>query len=628
MNNVKRRSILLFIMMFLLIVCGRSVYASSSEVTIDDLIIKPGDSISVSSSMRYHFVYAHEGCGYIDSMGRERFFGASYMANYGIDIYGPDLKYNSLDGNYYWIYKYDNKEVPAEIFLPELYGIVITSEPYKTRATNYYLVLKIPEGKPVYDTPRLIRTSYRSKYYNGSTDIDETVALYYGGRVIRIQPDNNDNKTFFLIEWDLDQHTQDYILPECTLTPPEGMVFVRWNLGKPGDTITLTNTVTTLEPQWAYSINGAAVTISDQTYTGKALKPAPTVTLNGKTLESGKDYTAAYSNNTNVGTATATITGCGAYTGTIKKTFKILSAAVQEKDVVPEVWKVTFASGGGSGSMAAKEVVKGGKFTLPACTFTAPSGKEFDKWDKGVPGTEISINADTVITALWKSKADDTTKAAETTGAAFQKDAVSPEKPAKVAAVEKAIITAKNDKDQKGSTFSLLQAKGVPKSKTSIKLTWKKVKGAKKYIIYGNKCGKKNKYEKIKVVTGKSFTQKDLKRGTYYKYLVVAVRGNKALATSKTIHVATKGGKVGNNTGVKLSRTKLSLKTKKSRTIKATLKNGSLKVNIHRKTAWESSNISVAKVSKGKITAVGKGTCYVYAYAQNGVFAKVKVTVK
>ena len=114
-----------------------------------------------------------------------------------------------------------------------------------------------------------------------------------------------------------------------------------------------------------------------------------------------------------------------------------------------------------------------------------------------------------------------------------------------------------------------------------------------------------------------------------YKYLVVAVNGDKVLATSKTIHVATKGGKVGNNTGVKLSQTKLSLKADKSKTIKATLKNGALKVKIHRKTAWKSDNISVAKVSsKGKLTAVGKGTCYVYAYAQNGVFAKIKVTVK
>ena len=31
-------------------------------------------------------------------------------------------------------------------------------------------------------------------------------------------------------------------------------------------------------------------------------------------------------------------------------------------------------------------------FTLPACTFTVPTGKEFDKWDKGALWTgEISI---------------------------------------------------------------------------------------------------------------------------------------------------------------------------------------------------------------------------------------------
>ena len=33
-------------------------------------------------------------------------------------------------------------------------------------------------------------------------------------------------------------------------------------------------------------------------------------------------------------------------------------------------------------------------------------------------------------------------------------------------------------------------------------------------------------------------------------------------------------------------------------------------------------------IQRSKITAVGKGTCYVYAYAQNGVAAKIKVTVK
>ena len=53
-----------------------------------------------------------------------------------------------------------------------------------------------------------------------------------------------------------------------------------------------------------------------------------------------------------------------------------------------------------------------------------------------------------------------------------------------------------------------------------------------------------------------------------------------------------------------------------------------LKVKKHRAVAWESSDISVATVSKGKIKAVGQGTCTIYAYAQNGICAKVEVTVE
>ena len=65
--------------------------------------------------------------------------------------------------------------------------------------------------------------------------------------------------------------------------------------------------------------------------------------------------------------------------------------------------------------------------------------------------------------------------------------------------------------------------------------------------------------------------------------------------------------------------------------LKATLKNGNLKVSKHRKVAYESDNPAVATVSNsGKIKAVGTGTCHIYAYAQNGVSAKctVKVSAK
>ena len=44
---------------------------------------------------------------------------------------------------------------------------------------------------------------------------------------------------------------------------------------------------------------------------------------------------------------------------------------------------------------------------------------------------------------------------------------------------------------------------------------------------------------------------------------------------------------------------------------------------------YVSTNTSVATVSKkGVIKAKAKGKCYVYCYAQNGLYKKVKVTVK
>ena len=54
-----------------------------------------------------------------------------------------------------------------------------------------------------------------------------------------------------------------------------------------------------------------------------------------------------------------------------------------------------------------------------------------------------------------------------------------------------------------------------------------------------------------------------------------------------------------------------------------------LKLKTHRRVRYESSNSKIATVtSKGKIKGIKKGTCYIYAYAQNGVAKKIKVTVR
>ncbi len=75
-------------------------------------------------------------------------------------------------------------------------------------------------------------------------------------------------------------------------------------------------------------ISKAAVTLEKDTYPydGKAKTPAVTVTLNGKTLTLNTDYTVAYTDNVNVGTAKATVTGKGNYKGSVTKTFTITKA--------------------------------------------------------------------------------------------------------------------------------------------------------------------------------------------------------------------------------------------------------------------------------------------------------------
>jgi len=83
----------------------------------------------------------------------------------------------------------------------------------------------------------------------------------------------------------------------------------------------------------AKSLSGASISnIPNQTYTGSAITPEPTVSLtlqtgaSATTLTKGTDYTLTYANNTNVGTATITISGKGNYSGTATQTFTIVKA--------------------------------------------------------------------------------------------------------------------------------------------------------------------------------------------------------------------------------------------------------------------------------------------------------------
>ena len=210
-------------------------------------------------------------------------------------------------------------------------------------------------------------------------------------------------------------------------------------------------------------------------------------------------------------------------------------------------------------------------------------------------------------------------------------------------AAENAILGMKNDADPAGTRFGLLQTRSTKQTKTSVTITWKKVPGAKKYVVYGNQCGKTKRMQRLTETGKNKLTFKKLtvngktikvKKGTYYKFVVLAIdKNDRVVSTSKVVHVATKGGKVGNHKKVttKAKKNKVTLKKGKSFKLKAKAVPASkkLKVKNHRAIAYESSDPATASVDKkGVIKAKKKGVCYVFAYAQNGVFQKIKVTVK
>ena len=203
-------------------------------------------------------------------------------------------------------------------------------------------------------------------------------------------------------------------------------------------------------------------------------------------------------------------------------------------------------------------------------------------------------------------------------------------------------VSDSTKRDAKTTSFRKLMARVAGNTKTSLKLRWNKVKGADGYLIYAKKCASKDSYKKIKTIKKKgttSYTQKKLKKGTYYQYKVVAykTKGNKKyiLSTSMPVYATTKGGKYTNPKSVRITKpdrakkkSEVIIKKGKKVQLKANIKKGKQAVKEYRKLSYETSNKKIATVSaKGVIKGVRKGTCYVYVYAQNGVYRKVKVTI-
>lgn len=95
-------------------------------------------------------------------------------------------------------------------------------------------------------------------------------------------------------------------------------------------------------------LTDANVTLSQQSFVYDGTAKNPAVIYNGITLSENTDYTVKYSNNVDVGTVKATITGINNYSGTAVKEFKITPIKLDDKKVSVSLEKSSFVYNGQS----------------------------------------------------------------------------------------------------------------------------------------------------------------------------------------------------------------------------------------------------------------------------------------
>ena len=190
---------------------------------------------------------------------------------------------------------------------------------------------------------------------------------------------------------------------------------------------------------------------------------------------------------------------------------------------------------------------------------------------------------------------------------------------------------------------------GLKASQTGNKITiaWGRVNGADGYDVYVQYCGKKFTTKSINSVNSGNMTKltvkkvngKKLNLKKNYRIYVLAykrVDGKKViLGKSITAHIAgRKKTKYTNVKAVEVKKSAYSLKKGETAAIKASTvlvsRNKRQLSDAHAKEfRYATSDKKVAAVTaKGKIKAVGKGSCIIYVYARNGYAKKVKVEVK
>lgn len=186
-------------------------------------------------------------------------------------------------------------------------------------------------------------------------------------------------------------------------------------------------------------------------------------------------------------------------------------------------------------------------------------------------------------------------------------------------------------------TNSVERLKVTKSGNNAVKLSWNKISGATKYVVYGAKSGSKS-YKKLATVKGNKYTVKKisgkkLSAHKLYKFKVVAKK-SKISVKSKAIYFITGNtmGKYANVKSLKVNETFFDPGVGQTATIEPTCKMYSGKKHISSKYGaairYTSDKPSVATVnSKGVITGVSIGTANIYVQDIGGKTCKVKVQV-
>ena len=215
--------------------------------------------------------------------------------------------------------------------------------------------------------------------------------------------------------------------------------------------------------------------------------------------------------------------------------------------------------------------------------------------------------------------------------------------------VKKAVSTQKvtaTVKQKAASAVFVPRLKMTSSKANALKLTWNKNANAQGYDVFFGKVTNVKKaitYKKIKTIKGNktvSFTKTKLAKQTAYAAYVKAykvVKGKKVYlpATPAVVALTSNGNKTYTNAkAVTVQTSSITLSKGKTFQIKPrvtviTPKKKVMTTKTIPFMRYYTNNPKIVKVSKtGKVKAVGKGSCTLYAVASNGVSKALKVTVK